>query len=83
MGSITTKKANVLLLGSGAVGTIAALNIEAGGKGAVTAVLRANFKVVNEEGFKVDSVDHGKLKGWKPTRGKIRENVKNMNPRES
>lgn len=69
MGSVETKKANVLLLGGGAVGAIAALNIEASGLGAVTAILRSNFKVVNEEGYTIESIDHGKFKGWKPTKG--------------
>jgi len=71
MGSVTNKKANILLLGGGAVGTIAALNIETGGLGSVTAVLRSNFKVVEEEGYTIESVDHGKLKGWRPTRGAV------------
>lgn len=69
MTTTEVKKANVLLLGGGAVGTIAALNIESGGLGSVTAVLRSNFKVVEEEGYVIESVDHGKLKGWRPTRG--------------
>lgn len=65
----TEKKFNVLLLGGGAVGAIAALNIEAGGLGSVTAVLRSNFKVVEEEGYTIESVDHGNVKGWRPTKG--------------
>jgi ketopantoate reductase len=69
MGSVETQKANVLLLGGGAVGAIAALNIESSGLGAVTAILRSNFKVVNEEGYTIESVDHGKFKSWKPTKG--------------
>ncbi|KAH7412738.1 2-dehydropantoate 2-reductase-like protein [Cadophora sp. MPI-SDFR-AT-0126] len=68
MSATETKKANVLLLGGGAVGTIAALNIETGGLGSVTAVLRSNFKVVQDEGYVIESVDHGKLHGWRPTR---------------
>jgi ketopantoate reductase len=68
MGS-TEQKANVLLLGGGAVGAIAALNIEAGGLGSVTAVLRSNFKVVDAEGYVIESVDHGNFKGWRPTKG--------------
>ncbi|TVY87119.1 Uncharacterized protein LAWI1_G006326 [Lachnellula willkommii] len=64
----TEKKANVLLFGGGAVGAIAALNIESGGLGSVTAVLRSNFKVVEEEGYKIESVDHGNFKGWRPTK---------------
>ena len=77
MGSIEAgKKANVLLLGGGAVGSIAALNVETGGMGAVTAVLRSNFKVVNEKGYTIESVDHGKLTGWRPT--KVLNSVPNV-----
>lgn len=68
MGSVK-EKLNVLLLGGGAVGAIAALNIEAGGLGSVTAVLRSNFNVVTEEGYTIESVDHGNFKGWRPTKG--------------
>ncbi|KAH7153597.1 6-phosphogluconate dehydrogenase [Dactylonectria macrodidyma] len=68
MASSTQNKANILLLGGGGVGTIVSLNIESGGQGAVTAVLRSNFQVVNDEGYKIHSVDHGKLTGWKPTK---------------
>lgn len=62
-------KANVLVLGGGAVGTIAALNLEVGGLAQVTAVLRSNFKAVDENGYIIESIDHGKLTGWKPTKG--------------
>jgi ketopantoate reductase len=72
MGSVEGRKANVLLFGGGAVGTIAALNIETGGLGAVTAVLRSNFGVVKDGGYTIESVDQGKLKGWRPTRGDSR-----------
>lgn len=55
--------ANIILLGGGAVGTIkvAALNIETGKLDAVTAVLTS--------GYRIGSVDHGKLPGWRPTKG--------------
>lgn len=66
-----SRKANILLFGGGAVGAIAALNIEAGGLGEVTAVLRSNYAVVRDEGYAIESVDHGSLKGWKPSRGKF------------
>lgn len=62
-------KANVLLIGGGAVGAIVAINIEAGGLGAVTAVLRSNYDVVNESGYNITSIDHGELRGWKPAKG--------------
>ncbi|KAF2802185.1 2-dehydropantoate 2-reductase [Mytilinidion resinicola] len=60
-------KKNVLVIGGGAVGAIAALNLEQGGLAAVTVVLRSNYHVVNEFGYDIESCDHGVLKGWKPT----------------
>ena len=63
-----SKKANVLILGGGAVGAIAAVNLEAGGLAEVTGVLRSNFKAVEENGYTIDSVDHGKLAAWRPTK---------------
>ncbi|KZF20048.1 putative 2-dehydropantoate 2-reductase family protein [Xylona heveae TC161] len=64
---MTVEKASVLLVGSGGVGTIAALNLETGGRASVTAVLRSNYNVVKEKGFKISSCDHGVLEGWRPT----------------
>lgn len=61
-------KANVLLVGSGGVGTIAALNLEVGGLAHVTAVLRSNFEAVIEKGFEIRSADHGILSEWRPTK---------------
>lgn len=49
---------------------MAAYNLEAGGLATVTAVLRSNFKAVSENGFTITSVDHGDIKGWKPTNSK-------------
>lgn len=60
-------KKNVLLVGGGAVGSIAAINLECGGLAEVTAVLRSNYSVVRERGYKIESVDHGKLESWRPT----------------
>ncbi len=71
MSASAENKANVLLFGGGAVGAIAALNIETGGLGAVTAVLRSNFQAVRDAGYTIESVDHGSLKGWRPTKGKL------------
>jgi ketopantoate reductase len=67
---MATKKVNILILGGGAVGAIAALSLETGGLAEVTAVLRSNFKTVNEKGYIIDSVDHGKLTGWRPSRSR-------------
>ncbi|KAL6353764.1 hypothetical protein LRP88_12756 [Fusarium phalaenopsidis] len=61
-------KANVLLIGGGGVGAIVALNIEAGGQGTVTSVLRSNFNLVNQQGYIINSIDHGDIPGWKPTK---------------
>lgn len=63
-------KKQVLLFGSGGVGTIAALNLEVGGLASVTAVLRSNFDTVVSKGFDISSCDHGTLKGWRPSNGK-------------
>lgn len=68
---MSSKKANVLVLGGGAVGAIAAVNLEMGGLAEVTAVLRSNFKAVNANGYIIESVDHGKLPGWRPTKGEL------------
>jgi ketopantoate reductase len=63
-------KATVLLIGSGGVGTIAALNLESGGLAQVTAVLRSNYEAVREKGFTIRSADHGTLSKWRPSRSK-------------
>lgn len=65
MGSL--QKANVLLVGSGGVGTMAAYALEKGGKASVTAVLRSNYSIVKDQGFTIKSLEHGVIKGWRPT----------------
>ncbi|KAI9373281.1 ketopantoate reductase PanE/ApbA-domain-containing protein [Aspergillus egyptiacus] len=64
MGSIS--KPNILLVGAGGVGTIAALNLSKGGQAKVTAVLRSNYKKVTTDGFHIKSIDHGEIQGWRP-----------------
>ena len=64
-------KANVLLVGCGGVGTISALNLEIGGQASVTAVVRSGYDVVKDKGFNINSVDHGIVKGFKPTSSEI------------
>lgn len=59
-------------MGSGGVGTIAAVVLEKSGRARVTVVLRSSYEVVNEKGFDIESVDHGDLMGWKPERGELR-----------
>ncbi|RSL92503.1 hypothetical protein CEP52_013776 [Fusarium oligoseptatum] len=68
MASAGVDKANVLLIGGGGVGAIVALNIETGGRGTVTSVLRSNFNIVNQQGYTINSIDHGDIPGWKPTK---------------
>lgn len=60
----------VLLVGSGAIGTMAAYALEKGGKASVTAVLRSSFEIVKNHGFSIDSVEHGKITAWRPTKSK-------------
>jgi len=62
-------KANVLVIGGGAVGTMTAYALEAGGRATVTMVLRSNYEAVMNSGFSIDSVDHGQhIHGWRPSR---------------
>ncbi len=64
-------KANVLLVGSGGVGTMASYALEMGGQAEVTAVLRSNYEAVQKAGFFIDSIEHGNdIEGWKPTNSK-------------
>lgn len=58
----------VCLIGSGGVGTIASLVLAKSGQAHVTAVLRSKFQYVSENGWDIESVDHGTLKAWKPHR---------------
>ncbi|KAK7432155.1 hypothetical protein QQZ08_001100 [Neonectria magnoliae] len=66
MAAQETAKKQILLLGSGGVGTIGALNLEVGGKASVTAVLRSNLRAVTDNGFSIKSCDHGSIVGWRP-----------------
>ncbi|KAK7565085.1 2-dehydropantoate 2-reductase family protein [Phyllosticta citricarpa] len=70
------KKSNVLLIGSGGVGTIAAVNLEVGGFAEVTVVLRSNHDAVVKNGFHIKSCDHGVLSGWRPS--KIVKSIPNV-----
>ncbi|KAM7210496.1 Ketopantoate reductase PanE/ApbA domain containing protein [Rhypophila decipiens] len=68
MGSLAeSPKANVLIVGSGGVGTMAAYALEKGGKAQVTAVLRSNYAAVEKNGFQINSLDHGNIQGWRPS----------------
>lgn len=60
------KMANVLLVGCGGIGTIAALNLQTGGKARVTTVLRSNYDHVKQHGFHIRSLDHGVVESFRP-----------------
>lgn len=59
--------ANVLLVGGGSVGAVAALNLESGRQAKVTVVCRSNFDAVSTRGYDISSCDHGKIAGYRPT----------------
>ena len=67
----TQTKKTVLVIGGGAVGAIAALNLEVGGLAEVTLVLRSNFDAVKAKGFDITSCDHGHVQGWRPSISKF------------
>lgn len=62
-------KVRVLVVGTGGVGTMACVALERSGGATVTAVLRSNYEQVKNHGFDIESCDHGKLSGWRPSRG--------------
>lgn len=61
------KKTKILVVGAGGVGTMAAFALEKSQLASVTAVLRSNYATVLEKGFEIESVDYGKISGWKPS----------------
>lgn len=61
-------KTKVLIVGGGGVGTMAAYALESGGQAEVSIVLRSNFKAVEQNGFTIDSIQHGHdIKEWRPS----------------
>jgi ketopantoate reductase len=62
-------KREILVIGAGGVGTMACVALERSGMARVTAVLRSNYEKVVRDGFDIESVDHGKLSGWRPSHG--------------
>lgn len=77
---MTQSKANVLVVGTGGVGTMAAYALEIGGKAQVTAVMRSNYDAVEKNGINIDSIEHGHdIKGWRPTTSKPR--IRILRPR--
>lgn len=64
-------KARILVVGCGGIGCMAALNLEFGGQAQVTAVLRSSYQIVEKQGFTINSVDHGQVRGFRPTESKL------------
>ncbi|GAB7322903.1 hypothetical protein MBLNU13_g05448t2 [Cladosporium sp. NU13] len=61
-------KIKVLVIGGGGVGTLAAYALESAGEAEVTMVLRSNFNAVKQNGFTIDSIQHGHdIAGWRPS----------------
>jgi 2-dehydropantoate 2-reductase len=58
----------VLFVGGGGVGTMAAYALESAGQAEVSMVLRSNFNAVQQNGFTIDSIQHGHdITGWRPS----------------
>lgn len=66
---MNTEKRRVLVVGSGGVGTMVSVALERSNMASVTAVLRSNYERVIENGFEIESIDHGKLTNWRPSAG--------------
>lgn len=61
-----TSSTNVLLIGTGGVGTIVAYGINYVGKANISVVVRRDYDKVSKEGYEIHSCDYGDIKGWKP-----------------
>lgn len=59
-------KFNVLLIGTGGVGTVVACGIDFAGKSNLSIVVRRDYSKVIETGYNIESIDYGSVKGWKP-----------------
>lgn len=65
-------KLQILLIGTGGIGTITAYALETSDRAEVTAVLRSNYAIVKENRFSIDSVDYGwEIRGWRPSHGTV------------
>jgi hypothetical protein len=67
----SSKRINIVLIGSGGLGTIAALVLSKSGRARVTTVLRSKYDIIRSEGWLINSVDHGVVKGWRSERGEF------------
>lgn len=58
---------NVLIIGSGGVGAIAALALTTNGKSETTLVVRSAYDKVLKDGFTIRSATYGNINNWHPT----------------
>lgn len=65
-----SEKARVLIVGTGGVGTMSAYALEKGGKAEVTAVMRSNYEAVKSNGVNIESIQYGKIEGFRPSKSK-------------
>ncbi|GMF06831.1 unnamed protein product [Ambrosiozyma monospora] len=63
---MTTAKPNVLLIGTGGVGTIVAYEIHSVDKSTLSVVVRSDYAKVKETGWEINSSEYGKVEHWKP-----------------
>lgn len=56
----------VLVVGSGGVGSIAALSLTLNEKCTVTLVVRSSYQKAVDQGFQISSTTYGKLSNWRP-----------------
>jgi ketopantoate reductase len=69
--AILGRLSRVCMVGSGGVRTFAALVLEKSARAKVTVVLRSKYNVVNNQGWDIKIVDHGRLENWKPSHGAL------------
>ena len=60
------EKSEILVIGMGAVGTMAAYALSASDEANVTVVCRSNYEQIISSGCHIESIDHGIIPNWKP-----------------
>lgn len=63
-----SERPEVIVIGAGGVGVIAALSLFIKGKSEVSLIVRSDYDHVQEHGYEIDSCDYGELHNWKPHR---------------